>query len=291
MARPIKDNADYFSHDTSMRDDPKIKALRRKFKAEGYGIWCMLLESITDSDCFRLKIDYEIMSGDYDVDPERLREVVEYCLKLELLQSNTSETVIWSKTLDARMSPLLSKRIKAKEQAKEQPRVNGKFSNNTDEPDISVTETPQSKVKESKAFIEIGAKRDFYIIVKAKYTTDKLMMIYDLEKFFDNTGQLENLKFKGWTNFDVFMGDNPGRIFNDEGHLYNTFKDFSSKYQPPARAPNEFVTAEVDRDNYTLEAWEQTYAYDLKHNEKFKKHFGYNGKLSPSQPVGSHNKN
>lgn len=67
MARPIKDNADYFTHDADMRDDPKIKALRRKFKAEGYGIWNMLLEAITDSDNFRLKIDLEIMAGDFEM--------------------------------------------------------------------------------------------------------------------------------------------------------------------------------------------------------------------------------
>lgn len=110
MARPIKDNADYFTHDADMRDDPKIKALRRKFKAEGYGIWNMLLEAITDSDNFRLLINYEIISGDFDIEPDRLKEIINYCINLELLQYDKKTGFLWSKTLDKRFEPLLSKR-------------------------------------------------------------------------------------------------------------------------------------------------------------------------------------
>jgi hypothetical protein len=34
MARPLKNNADYFPHDNDMRNDEKILALRRKFGLE-----------------------------------------------------------------------------------------------------------------------------------------------------------------------------------------------------------------------------------------------------------------
>src|SRR5688572_6118153 len=132
MARPIKDNADYFSHDTSMRDDPKIKALRRKFGHIGYSVWNMLLESITDSDNFRFNIDYEITAGDYDIDPDILRDMIIYCVKMDLLQTNINDTVIWSKTLDNRMQPLLSKR---------------KRNRNPEDDELSTSENPHSKVK------------------------------------------------------------------------------------------------------------------------------------------------
>ena len=36
MARPKRYNADYFSHDSGMRDDPKVKALRNKFGIVSY---------------------------------------------------------------------------------------------------------------------------------------------------------------------------------------------------------------------------------------------------------------
>lgn len=110
MARPIKDNADYFSHDATMRDDPKIKALRRRFKVEGYGIWCMLLETITDSDNFRLKVNYDILAGDFDIEPDLLRTIICYCIELELLVFDSDNSILWSKTLDKRFSTLLSKR-------------------------------------------------------------------------------------------------------------------------------------------------------------------------------------
>ncbi|MBL4705443.1 MAG: DUF4373 domain-containing protein [Flavobacteriales bacterium] len=45
MARPLKNNADYFSHDNNMRNDKKILAVRRKYGSDGYSVWCMILES------------------------------------------------------------------------------------------------------------------------------------------------------------------------------------------------------------------------------------------------------
>jgi len=131
MARPTKDNADYFSHDADMRNDPKIKALRRKYKADGYGIWNMLLEAITDSDNFRLMVDYEIIAGDFDTDPEHLREIIQYCVHLGLFQFDADNSILWSKTLDKRFEPLLSKRKR-------------------DRPGIIADDNPQSKVKDSK---------------------------------------------------------------------------------------------------------------------------------------------
>ena len=56
MARPIKNNADYFPHETGMRNDRRIKSLRKRHGAEGYGIYCMLLEVLTDSQGLQVKL-------------------------------------------------------------------------------------------------------------------------------------------------------------------------------------------------------------------------------------------
>lgn len=269
MARPIKDNADYFSHDTSMRDDPKVKALRRKFKHEGYSIWNMLLESITDADNFRFHIDYDIIGGDYDIDPDRLREIVTYCVQLGLLQSATETSIIWSKTLDNRMSPLLSKR---------------KRNRNPADGELSTSENPHSKVKESKAFVFIGEPTEKYLIVLGKYAGEKTKKVFNLQKHFEGTGQLEGLTFKGSVHFEAFMNENTAKIFNDDMHLDNTFRNFCDKYTPPARAPNKFKNAEFDKEALTLEAWEDRYELELKTPE-FREYFGY-GKLSFSKSLG-----
>lgn len=270
MARPIKDNADYFSHDASMRDDPKIKALRRKFRHEGYSIWNMLLESITDADNFRFVIDYEIMGGDYDIEPDRLKEIVMYCVNLGLLQYSAETSVIWSKNLDNRMTALLSKR---------------KRNRNAPDAGLSTSETPQSKVKESKVYVSIGEKSEKYVLVLAKYASDKPKKIFCLKSHFEITGQIEAFTSVGFIHFDAFMDANAGKMFNDDFHLDNTFRNFCEKYVPPARAPSKYENAEYNKTLWTVEAWEQFYQHKLLSDQDFRKHFGY-GELFVSKAVG-----
>ena len=267
MARPIKDNADYFSHDASMRDDPKIKALRRKFKHEGYSIWNMVLESITDADNFRFMIDFEIMGGDYDLEPEKLKEIVMYCVSLGLLQYEAGTSIVWSKTLDNRMSGLLSKR---------------KRNRNPADGELSTSVNPQSKVKESKVFIEIGERSTKYIIIKTIYAGQRPKKVYNLNRYFEESGQLEGLTVKGWIHFEAFMESNSAKIFNDDGHLDNTFRNFCKEYKPPPLPPDKYKIAAFDKTLWTLEVWEKAYSLELKNDLEFRNHFGYNGKLSSS---------
>lgn len=132
MARPIKNNADYFPHDADMRNDPRIKAVRRKFGIEGYGIYTMLVEYLSDCDFFTFssdKLAIEIIAGDFDIDPDRLREILKYCIELDLFQENNLE--ITCKSLEKRFGPLLSKR-------------------KLDRSGVIGIDNTQSKVKESK---------------------------------------------------------------------------------------------------------------------------------------------
>jgi hypothetical protein len=89
MARPIKHNADYFSHDCNMRNDIKVKALRRKYKALGYATYIMMLELLTDNDYFEIEwneMNIELLTPDFDMDTDELTEIIDYCIKLNLLQ-------------------------------------------------------------------------------------------------------------------------------------------------------------------------------------------------------------
>lgn len=85
MARPIKNNADYFSHDASMRNDPKIKYIRTKYGMVGYGLYCMLLEYLTNSEFFECgysDMDKCLMAGDFGVEINFLENFVNECEKL-----------------------------------------------------------------------------------------------------------------------------------------------------------------------------------------------------------------
>jgi hypothetical protein len=146
MARPKKFNADYFSHDADMRNDPKLKALRRKFGIEGYAIWNMMMEILTDSNDFEYEwseLNIELLSGDFDVEPEFLKEIINYCFKLKLLQ--IEDDLIFSSKLKERFETMLNRR-KEDRKRKEKGFSAGKIQ------DIKVirTESTQSKVKESK---------------------------------------------------------------------------------------------------------------------------------------------
>lgn len=82
--------ADFFRHDSDMRNDIKVKALRKKFKHKGYAVWCFLLETFTDSDNFEIEygeIERELLASDFDVPVEELTEITDYCIKIGLLQT------------------------------------------------------------------------------------------------------------------------------------------------------------------------------------------------------------
>ena len=157
MARPLKNNAEYFTHDSDMRNDVKIRALRRKFKHVGYSVWCFLLEVLTDSDYFETnwdEINIELLSADFDISSEELKEIVEYCVKLDLLQIENNK--LFSKTHRGRFNALLVKRSRDRDYIKSEKEVIAN-ENHTEIPnnevivtDKEVIVTENDIVKESK---------------------------------------------------------------------------------------------------------------------------------------------
>src|SRR6478735_7155956 len=152
MARPSKNNCDYFPHDAGMRNHKKVKAIRSKFGVVGYAVWSMMIEYLTgnDGNVFEYSdMEFELMSGDFGVSATEIRDVVDYCIKLELLFNK--DGFIHSESLDERLAPVYEKRGKAKELSAKQRRTNGRYSTDiSDGTVVSVTEMPQSKVNKSK---------------------------------------------------------------------------------------------------------------------------------------------
>lgn len=157
MARPTKNNAEYFTHDADMRNDVKVKALRRKFSHTGYAVWCYLLESLTDTDFFELDfadIDAELLAADYDVSPEELTEIVEYCCRINLLQRSEDGSRLFSEAHKRRFAGLLSKRERDRERlaatiAKRQEAKSKHIAAKTTENGDNRGDNPHSIVKES----------------------------------------------------------------------------------------------------------------------------------------------
>lgn len=88
MPQPNSNTAQYFTHDADMRNDIKIKALRRKYGLKGYAIWCFILETLTASNDFEIEyneLTQELLASDFDVETQHLVEIIEFCTKLQLL--------------------------------------------------------------------------------------------------------------------------------------------------------------------------------------------------------------
>ena len=172
MARPIKNNAEYFSHDADMRNDVKVKALRRRFSHTGYAVWCYILETLTDTDFF--EVDYrslnrELLAADFDVSVEELQQIVEYCCKIGLLQVNTDETLLTSDALKRRFSGLITKRERDRERLtrllnKRQSGNNEVIETRNQQNDNSRSDNPHSKEEESKGKKSKGEKSKVKII-------------------------------------------------------------------------------------------------------------------------------
>lgn len=87
MARPQKNNLDYFSHDKDLRNDLKIKALRRKYAHKGYCIYVMMLEHLANCEYLQYEwneLSIELLTSDFDIDATELIEIIEYSIKLKL---------------------------------------------------------------------------------------------------------------------------------------------------------------------------------------------------------------
>ena len=62
MARHYKNGLEYFSHDTTMKDDTKIKLLKAKFGIFGYGVYNLILEDIyKESYYLKINEDYILL--------------------------------------------------------------------------------------------------------------------------------------------------------------------------------------------------------------------------------------
>lgn len=119
MARPEKNNADYFSHDTQMRNDPKMKYIRSKYGLEGYALYCMVLEYLADCDFFESPYDDMtklLIAGDIGIDLARLAEIMSdfFLVKLLTLQDGK----FWSEGLKKRLEQVTEKRNKMREKRK-----------------------------------------------------------------------------------------------------------------------------------------------------------------------------
>ena len=198
MARPQRLNADYFSHDSDMRNDPKIKALRKNFGFLGYSVWCFLLEMLTDQDNFRLlwtDLNIELIAADFDCDYQQLKDVADYLVRLDLMQKDENYLVC-KKQVD-RLDPLIQKRKRRRTDVMDDHNAVNKELWTSETPKIVVSDVCNTQTKLNKTKlneIKLNNKEINHILTDIvpleKKTNDENIFIEVLDRW--NKFAIEN---------------------------------------------------------------------------------------------------
>lgn len=96
----------WFSHDSNASNDPKLRALLRKYRFEGYGWYWRLMERLRECDDYRYDISmpfaFEVLADDLMMNPQEAEHFVRDCIDyFKLLE--TDGKYIWSTTMLDRM--------------------------------------------------------------------------------------------------------------------------------------------------------------------------------------------
>jgi len=150
MARPQKNNADYFPHDNNMWSDRKIVALRNKFGLEGYAIWNLLLESLCESENFELDTtEQNLLAEFWCIEKEKLKGILAFMEQLKLIQREQNK--ISCQKLVARLQPMLLERARKRKWARKRWEKDGNSEEiDGDNPSNSEQSTESSTQKERK---------------------------------------------------------------------------------------------------------------------------------------------
>jgi hypothetical protein len=89
----------YFKHMSNMRNDTKIRRVISRYGIEGYGLYCLILESIvekitTDSPLPTLEDTCEDLAAFYRADTAKVNEIVRFMINQGLLEHQEMENLV-----------------------------------------------------------------------------------------------------------------------------------------------------------------------------------------------------
>lgn len=104
-------------------------------------------------------------------------------------------------------------------------------------PPTNETQQAHTTAEASAQVRHIGKVNGHRITIRPVYAHDVPIIIHDLQEYFHQSGQLTHLVEAGWNKFAEFMKANPAAIFNDPGHLYNSYRKYCLAPPPPGNGP------------------------------------------------------
>ena len=154
MARPRKNNADYFSHDADASMDEKIIYLESKFGMAGYAFYFKTLEALTRSENFIItnldEIKMVIYAKRFGIAPDVMHQMITESVRIKAFTKDDNNN-IFSEGLIKRMNPLIEARKKDRSRKGQNNKTEVFHRKPLDirqKENIFQVENPQSKVKE-----------------------------------------------------------------------------------------------------------------------------------------------
>lgn len=195
----------WFKHDSDASNDAKLKKLRLKYGAQGYGIYWYCLELIARNVekhnlTFELEHDAELIADDFKLSPEIVQHIMTYMVELGLFE-NTDGIIT-----------CLKMATRTDEYTQQIIRENNKLSNSRETPE-SVPRI--SEVLEEKRREKIYIPKDFSVSERVQKWADKNGYIHldkHLESFIDRC-KANNYKYTDWDSaFMTAIRDNWARL-------------------------------------------------------------------------------
>ncbi len=144
MARPPKLNAEWFTHAGELRNDRRVKAMRATTGAAGYGIFHMLLESLTHADHTQLLVDemeLELLAGDFGVSVTEIRSLLQIGQKVGYFHIDDAH-MLTCPELNKWLEMHFEKRNRSRNTSR-----SGSLSQPVAGTGVSVTETPHNTIQ------------------------------------------------------------------------------------------------------------------------------------------------
>lgn len=111
----------YFPHDINARNDPKMPALKLKYKSSGIGMYWIFVEILREQENFKYLIDndiiWESLAGEFMTTPEEAQQFMGDCIQKYKLFKTDGE-YIWSDSLVKRMQKMVDSRTKRSDAGK-----------------------------------------------------------------------------------------------------------------------------------------------------------------------------
>ena len=104
----IMKDAYYFQHDSNARNDPKIKALIRKYGIEGYGRYWIILEMLRESSNYKLEDEqyiWDALAEQMHCSVEEIKDFIKDCINIFKLFTQDDD-FFYSAALLLRMTKL-----------------------------------------------------------------------------------------------------------------------------------------------------------------------------------------